>query len=95
MNLTNLTIDRDCEFLTLNKTNTAGKVVLCFATSVQMPVIGNAAFYVNEAGGIGLIVAKHQSGALSPCGNDFPCVSVDFEVGTKILHYIRSTRLHR
>ena len=60
----------------------------------------SATSIVKEAGGVGLIVAKNPSDSLFPCpidipcvcSGDFPCVQVDYEVGTKILFYIRSTR---
>ena len=48
---------------------------------------------VKAAGAVGLIVAKHPSSSLYPCPGDFPCIEVDYEVGTKIVFYIRSTRL--
>jgi hypothetical protein len=47
---------------------------------------------VQEAGGVGLIVAKNPNDALYSCDGDFPCIEVDYEIGTKILFYIRSTR---
>ncbi|XP_024026852.1 subtilisin-like protease SBT3.6 isoform X1 [Morus notabilis] len=81
-----------CQALTLNGTDAAGKVVLCFTSMSGRIAITSATSAVREAGGVGLIVAKHPSGALYPCPGDFPCVEVDYEVGTKILFYIRSTR---
>lgn len=54
--------------------------------------VASAAEAVQAAGGVGLIVAKNPSDVLYPCSGDFPCVEVDFEIGTRILFYIRSTR---
>lgn len=54
--------------------------------------ITSAAAVVQEAGGVGLIVAKNPNDAFSPCAENFPCIEVDYEIGTQILFYIRSTR---
>lgn len=75
----------------LNGTKVAGKVVLCFTSMGRRVAITSAAMAVKEAGGVGLIVARSPNSALYPCHGDFPCVEVDYEVGTKILYYIRST----
>ncbi|XP_050122871.1 subtilisin-like protease SBT3.4 isoform X1 [Malus sylvestris] len=80
-----------CESLSLNKTIVVGKVVLCF-TTMGRRAITNASAVVKEAGGVGLIIAKNPSDALYPCNEDFPCIEVDYEIGTRILFYIRSTR---
>jgi hypothetical protein len=69
----------------------AGKVVLCF-TSMNLGAVRSASEVVKEAGGVGLIVAKNPSEALYPCTDGFPCVEVDYEMGTRTLFYIRSTR---
>jgi hypothetical protein len=66
-----------------------GKVVLCFTTSILSSSVSNAARYVKRAGGLGVIIARHPSFA-RPCLDDFPCVTVDYELGTNILLYIRS-----
>lgn len=81
-----------CQSLSLNKTMVAGKVVLCFTTVSRRTAITSASAAVKEAGGVGLIVAKNPSDALYPCNEDFPCTEVDYEIGTRILFYIRSTR---
>ncbi|KAM2230818.1 hypothetical protein ACFXTH_014988 [Malus domestica] len=57
-----------------------------------LQAITNASAVVKEAGGVGLIIAKNPSDALYPCNEDFPCIEVDYEIGTRILFYIRSTR---
>ncbi|XP_062074028.1 subtilisin-like protease SBT3.5 isoform X2 [Humulus lupulus] len=82
-----------CEALQLNQTNVAGQVVLCFTSMTRPVTIMSAAAAVKAAGGVGLIVAKHPTSGLYPCPGDFPCIEVDYEVGTKILFYIRSTRI--
>lgn len=80
-----------CESLSLNKTIVVGKVVLCF-TTMGRQAITNASAVVKEAGGVGIIIAKNPRDALYPCNEDFPCIEVDYEIGTRILFYIRSTR---
>ncbi|XP_010455450.1 PREDICTED: subtilisin-like protease SBT3.10 [Camelina sativa] len=79
----------DCENLSANPDSAMeGKVVLCFAANKPT----NAAITaVRNAGGLGLIIARNPTHLLSPTRN-FPYVSVDFELGTDILFYIRSTR---
>ncbi|XWS38126.1 hypothetical protein CRYUN_Cryun19dG0103500 [Craigia yunnanensis] len=54
--------------------------------------IRSAAATVKEAGGIGLIIAKNPSDALIECSDGFPCIEVDYEIGTRILYYIRSAK---
>ncbi|KAJ6980363.1 subtilisin-like protease SBT3.6 [Populus alba] len=80
-----------CQSLLVDASTVAGKVVLCFA-SMTPGAVRSAAEVVKEAGGAGLIVAKNPSEALSPCTDGFPCTEVDYEIGTQILFYIRSTR---
>ena len=80
-----------CQSLLVDASTVAGKVVLCFA-SMTPGAVSSAAEVVKEAGGAGLIVAKNPSEALSPCTDGFPCTEVDYEIGTQILFYIRSTR---
>ncbi|CAL9232338.1 unnamed protein product [Arabidopsis halleri] len=79
----------DCEKLSSNPNSAMqGKVVLCFTASRP----SNAAITtVRNAGGLGVIIARNPTHLLSPTRN-FPYVSVDFELGTDILYYIRSTR---
>ncbi|XP_010436935.1 PREDICTED: subtilisin-like protease SBT3.10 [Camelina sativa] len=79
----------DCEKLSANPDSAMeGKVVLCFTANKPT----NAAITaVIKAGGLGLIIARNPTHLLSPTRN-FPYVSVDFELGTDILFYIRSTR---
>ncbi|XP_012086638.2 subtilisin-like protease SBT3.8 [Jatropha curcas] len=81
-----------CQSLSLEATSVDGKVVLCFTSMSRRAAVTSAAQVVKEAGGVGLIVAKNPSDALYPCSGDFPCVEVDYEIGTQILLYIRSTR---
>ncbi|KAL1222428.1 Subtilisin-like protease SBT3.6 [Cardamine amara subsp. amara] len=80
-----------CEELLFNSNLTmAGKVVLCFTTSPYSGAVSRAARYVKRAGGLGVIIARHPGYAIRPCLDDFPCVAVDWELGTDILLYIRS-----
>lgn len=69
----------------------AGKVVLCFTTSPYGTAVSRAARYVKRAGGLGVIIAGQPGNIIRPCVDDFPCVSVDYELGTNILLYIRSS----
>lgn len=80
-----------CEALSLNGTSVDGNVVLCF-TYLKRVSIMTAVSTVRGAGGVGVIVAKNAGDALSPCSDNFPCIEVDYEIGTQILNYIRSTR---
>lgn len=64
---------------------------MCF-TSTRRGAITIAAAAVRASGGLGLIAAKSLSDGLAPCGDDFPCVEVDYEIGTRILYYFRSER---
>ncbi|EOA19514.1 hypothetical protein CARUB_v10002407mg, partial [Capsella rubella] len=79
----------DCEKLSANPSSAMeGKVVLCFTANEP----SNAALTaVRNAGGLGLIMARNPTHLLTPT-RAFPYVSVDFELGTDILFYIRSTR---
>ncbi|TYH97935.1 hypothetical protein ES332_A12G275200v1 [Gossypium tomentosum] len=81
-----------CQSLSLNSTLVAGKVVLCFASVTGRVAIRLAAATVQEAGGIGLIIAKNPRDALIECRDGFPCIEVDYEIGTRILYYILSTK---
>ncbi|KAF9673087.1 hypothetical protein SADUNF_Sadunf11G0112300 [Salix dunnii] len=80
-----------CQFLVVDASTVAGKVVLCFA-SMTLGAVQIASEVVKEAGGAGLIVAKNPSESLYPCTDGFPCIEIDYEIGTQILFYIRSTR---
>ncbi|XP_040987909.1 subtilisin-like protease SBT3.5 isoform X1 [Juglans microcarpa x Juglans regia] len=82
-----------CQALSLDETRVAGNVVLCFTSMYMARQISlrSASTAVQEAGGVGLIVAKHPSDILTSCDAEFPCIEVDYEIGTQILFYIRST----
>ncbi|KAL4651225.1 hypothetical protein ACB092_01G143800 [Castanea dentata] len=81
-----------CEDLSLNNISVSGKVVLCFTSIARQIALVQASAVVKEAGGVGVIVAKKPNDAFSSCDADFPCIEVDYEIGTRILFYIRSTR---
>ncbi|KAL5762602.1 hypothetical protein ACOSP7_018866 [Xanthoceras sorbifolium] len=68
----------------------AGKVVLIFPSLYDR--LPNATKFVKSAGAVGIIFAKTPHDSLLPCDNDFPCIEVDFNVGTQILFYARSSR---
>ncbi|XP_018468573.2 subtilisin-like protease SBT3.7 [Raphanus sativus] len=90
----NETFSGTCERLLINSDLTmAGKVVLCFTTSPYGTAVSRAARYVKRAGGLGVIIAGQPGNIIRPCVDDFPCVSVDYELGTNILLYIRSSGL--
>ncbi|CAN8290250.1 unnamed protein product [Cochlearia groenlandica] len=81
-----------CELLNLNPNRTmAGKVVLCFTTTTLYTAVSKAASNVKAAGGLGVIVARNPGYNLASCSDGFPCVAIDYELGTDILLYIRST----
>ncbi|XP_024170228.1 subtilisin-like protease SBT3.5 isoform X1 [Rosa chinensis] len=80
-----------CEALILNNTPVAGNVVLCFTSVARRTPVALAVSSVRAAGGVGVIVAKSPGDVLGPCSSDFPCIEVDYELGTQILFYIRST----
>lgn len=67
-------------------------MVLCFAkesTTIEETV----ATSVRAAGGVGVIIARNRGIVpVNSCSNDFPCIVVDNELGTRILFNIRSTR---
>ncbi|WZZ59844.1 hypothetical protein YC2023_059951 [Brassica napus] len=87
----NDTFSGECESLNLNSNRTmAGKIVLCFTTTRGYTTVSRAASFVKRAGGLGLIIARNPGYTLNPCKDDFPCVAVDYELGTDILFYIRS-----
>ncbi|KAL6556917.1 hypothetical protein OROHE_006793 [Orobanche hederae] len=60
-------------------------------TGIWPAVTSYASSLVRSAGGVGVIVSKLPNEITSRCRN-FPCAEVDYEVGTQILSYIRSTR---
>ncbi|KAH6830678.1 Subtilase family protein [Perilla frutescens var. hirtella] len=69
----------------------AGKIVLCFTTLSTPAVTSFASRLVRSAGGVGVIVTKFPDRIAAACGS-FPCAEVDYEIGTNILFYIRSTK---
>ncbi|XP_033140688.1 subtilisin-like protease SBT3.10 isoform X1 [Brassica rapa] len=84
----------DCQKLSANPNNTMeGKVVLCFTRETSVTPAVDAIIAVRNAGGLGVIIARNPTHLLLPSRN-FPSVAVDFELGTDILFYIRSTRYH-
>ncbi|KAL6501553.1 hypothetical protein OROGR_026686 [Orobanche gracilis] len=80
-----------CEDLFFRRSLMAGKIVLCFTTYDIPFVTSYASSLVRSAGGVGVIVSKRPNEITSRCQN-FPCAEVDYEVGTQILSYIRTTR---
>nr|GMD56633.1 subtilisin-like protease SBT3.5 [Ipomoea batatas] len=75
----------------------AGKVVFCFTGKhgLDLDVVGivaQARAVMRDAGALGIIVSQKPFTLLDAYDDDFPSVQVDYEVGTKILLYIRSTR---
>ncbi|XP_015866201.3 subtilisin-like protease SBT3.9 isoform X2 [Ziziphus jujuba] len=86
------TVTGQCEALTSDDSRLGGNVVLCFTSESRRNAVTSASSVVKEAGGVGLIIAKHPRDVLYPCDDGFPCVEVDYELGTRILFYIRSTR---
>ncbi|XP_019090069.1 PREDICTED: subtilisin-like protease SBT3.9 isoform X2 [Camelina sativa] len=84
----------DCAGLAANPKNTMqGKVVLCFTADLNptSTAVKDAITAVRNARGLGIIIARNPTHLPIP-SRHFPCVMVDFELGTDILFYIRSTR---
>ncbi|KFK45041.1 hypothetical protein AALP_AA1G336500, partial [Arabis alpina] len=67
------------------------KIVLCFTKATDFGTVSKAASDVIELGGYGVIVARNLGYLINPCGG-YPCLAVDYELGTDILFYIHSTR---
>lgn len=67
--------------------------MLCFTRETSVTPAVDAIIAVRNAGGLGVIIARNPTHLLLPSRN-FPSVAVDFELGTDILFYIRSTRYH-
>ncbi|TVU48314.1 hypothetical protein EJB05_07947, partial [Eragrostis curvula] len=83
--------DGTCAFEQLiNRTAASGKIVLCFATMGMVSSEG-AALAVYAGKGIGVIFADTIT-RKSTQDNFLPTVHVDLQQGTRILHYIRSSR---
>ncbi|XP_031498064.1 subtilisin-like protease SBT3.9 [Nymphaea colorata] len=82
-----------CDEGSLNPTQVAGKVVLCFAGEKDPRTqYSTAASTVRAAGGVGIIFAMHTINLLGPSPLS-PYVLVDYEIGTEILAYIQATGL--
>ncbi|XXG77542.1 hypothetical protein AAC387_Pa08g1679 [Persea americana] len=81
---------KDCQYGSLNSTLAAGKVILCFSIESSQ-TIADAAFAIHAAGGVGVIFAQSTDNLPVSC-DLIPCIEVNYEVGTEILSYIRSTR---
>ena len=75
-----------------NDTSVAGKVALCFTSGTFETQF--AASFVKEARGLGVIIAENSGDTQASCISDFPCIKVNYETGSQILHYISSTRYH-
>lgn len=68
-------------------------MVFCFLLDDDWDTVQDDAVSVSEAGALGIIVAWNPSIAeVISCGNEFPCVQINYETGMEILYYIRSTR---
>ncbi|KAI8546104.1 hypothetical protein RHMOL_Rhmol07G0090200 [Rhododendron molle] len=80
-----------CESLSLDNNSVVGKVVLCFTTVPIQVRPTDVSSVVKAAGGLGVIIAQNPRSNLAPCSDDFPCIVVDYELGTEILFYIRAT----
>ncbi|XP_010529409.1 PREDICTED: subtilisin-like protease SBT3.13 isoform X2 [Tarenaya hassleriana] len=70
------------------KVDVKGKMALIFDTEDTKNLIPLARL----GGASGLILAQMANDVLTQCPADFPCIFVDYELGTDILFYIRSAR---
>ncbi|KAB2608971.1 subtilisin-like protease SBT5.4 [Pyrus ussuriensis x Pyrus communis] len=83
------TADGACySFRVNNNTLVDGNVAIYFTTEIWQEYV--AACAVARAGGVGLIIARNPSSL--NYSDDFPFIGVDYELGTEIMSYIRSTR---
>ena len=82
----------DCKDLSANDTWVAGSVVLCFPSTYHQGSVEDAAWSLRKTGIRGLIVAEPPSRSLYTCPDNIPCLQVSYEIGMKILNYIRSNR---
>ncbi|EXB78386.1 Subtilisin-like protease [Morus notabilis] len=82
----------DCKSLTEEDTWAKKTVVLCFTTAFREGSVEESASSIRKAGALGLIVAENPTRSLYVCDDDFPCVQVSYDIGMKILYYIRSSR---
>lgn len=64
---------------------------MCFTKSTDYGTVIKAASDVFDLDGYGVIVARNPGYQINPY-DGFPCLAVDYELGTDILFYIRSTR---
>lgn len=67
-------------------------MVLCFSRDNGAAAVATAEHLVHAAGGVGVIVAKNPTNLFHSGTDEFPSVTVDYEIGTQILFYFRSTR---
>nr|GMD55067.1 subtilisin-like protease SBT3.9 [Ipomoea batatas] len=72
----------------------AGNVVLCFTKKDDGigNIVSHARAVVKAANGLGIIVSQKPTTLLDIYASNFPSVQVDYDTGTKILLYIRSTK---
>lgn len=89
--LVNLIYPEGITKITPNDTWIAGNVLLVFVgkSGINADAVRDV---VKAAGGLGIIFSQRTFSALDELNNDFPTIQVDYEIGTKILLYIRSTR---
>ncbi|KAF8033412.1 hypothetical protein BT93_D2120 [Corymbia citriodora subsp. variegata] len=80
----------DTSFGSLNATLVAGKIVLWFSKSNNHELL-TASAEVRKAGGTGLIYIDSLNDLLNPC-NSIPCATVDYQVGSEIIVYMRRAR---
>lgn len=79
-------LNRSCSGLEPNVSSMAGKITLCFGTD------STGSYTVGENGGLGVIVATTSgSNRIENCSY-VPCVFVDYQIGTQMLAYFRSSR---
>nr|GMC93067.1 Subtilisin-like protease SBT3.3 [Ipomoea batatas] len=85
-----------CNTITANSTWVAGKIVLCFhvkgeETESTFNLISTREA-VEEAGGIGVIIAKNPTRTMDFFTSEFPVISVSFDNAIRVLNYIRSSK---
>lgn len=85
-----MAFNRSCEAGSLNETLVIGRVVLCFE-SRSLRSADTVARTIHKMKGAGLIFSQFPAKDVV-LSSSFPCVQVDFTLGTYLLTYIGSTR---
>ncbi|XP_043694437.1 subtilisin-like protease SBT3.6 [Telopea speciosissima] len=93
--LTEITLGNNQTFLGQSQSPVKHKdfidIVVLFFLQPSEQDFGEAYVTVGKAGGVGLIYTQPHTDLIIPC--PIPCIKVDYEIGTKIVSYIRRTNV--